>query len=516
MASLTTLRTYIEPNNWDASVADSYSASWALFDSQTTDIVGDVHRVIHWDTGQKYAGRETWVLWKWRPVTGGAGRQLNFHTAPTLPGGWWWGDGVSPIALDYYPGTRVDDNDGVTTYSGLHVTLNAVGDEDNPNPYHFVIADEATCLAAAAAGTWFDIIMKITWGNKAMATKGALTIWRDGMDTPVVNVSNTNTHYYSSYTGSNPGGGQRGITLWQGGYWASSGSLGSTAVADHVAARVGRTLAEALNDGVAWPMTLWSKSGQDTHPRTSATVASRTDFLTPPIDSANFAVPAVLGGGGGGGVPAPDPTLPGYELAFGNTSVSGVKGSGGLTLDALRGSAYQVGQTMDSSGAYFLLHGEGLASQVSQLRAVLYDMSGPPSLGGVPVSRVAQSSTVNLAGDLVRQWVSFPWATTRLTQGAWYSLQLHAGGVASTNIEWDATSGYFYFKSGDAFADGAAALYGAATSVETRLVSSFVVGTSVSAVTNTPRVTSISRTTSFLRAITNGVGRIPGLTGGGV
>jgi hypothetical protein len=317
----TIYRVHLFPNNTDGG-ENRYTASWAVFNSPTTEFYpgtsADGQRVIDWRPGHVHQGRETWILKSFKPVKGACGRLLNFHTTPQLPGGWDWGGGVSGIALDYNPGIHTDDNSDMK-YSGLVVTSNVVGDEDNPNNYHYVIADEAKMKQFEANNEWLDVIMRINWGNKdpRAPKKGAVKVWLNGADTPVVDVSNTCTSYVKSYRpGSPPVPEQPGVTTWEGGY-VSTG-VESERISDHQAARIGRTLEEALADNPV----LWSMSSQNTTP-TGPPNRSSYHEIVGQRSLTEFRVPASLGGGGGEDPPTVKELIEKAEAALSLTTING-------------------------------------------------------------------------------------------------------------------------------------------------------------------------------------------------
>lgn len=309
MPTLTPYRTHIFPHNYDAAPADRHSFSWVNFDSQTTEIypgndTPDKHRGIWWDTGHLYAGaRTTWCIHTFRPVLNYAYRHVNFHNTPALPGGWNWGGGVSPLALDHQ-GAAIDDKAG-TPYEGLILVLEPTGSTIEGLPghqYHWTLVNLPRLAQAQAAGEWLTITLKIVWGNINLPIAGAVTAWLNDVDAPILNISGVNTIFVNDYRpessndpfGPNPGGGQRGITTWEGAYNADSTNQSGESRIDFLPLRIGRTPAEALNDGVNWPINTWSIAQHSLSYDGGASSFSET--LTP-VDLSVVRVPASVFGG---------------------------------------------------------------------------------------------------------------------------------------------------------------------------------------------------------------------------
>lgn len=313
----------------------SPSATWVKGISATRETTAphgsaDKQSLIWWDPGHHYEGRVTYVGWMIRPkyhaaAMNGPGRLLNFHTTPALLGGWGWGGasggGVSPLAADFVNSVQTDDKDPTKHYEGVHIVAEATGDSDEGlgHQYHWTIIPLAQWDAAVDAGTFISIVAKITWGNINLSggRSGALEVWINGSDTPVLNLSGINTHYVNNYApGAPPAGGQRGVSLWTGGYVIPSAGFAPTLIGDYefTMPRLGATVAEMMGDGVDWPLTEWSRSDQDTE-STVGGPGSHTNLITPQAASA-LLVPASIGGGGGGPTPPTPPPTPTYSYQW--------------------------------------------------------------------------------------------------------------------------------------------------------------------------------------------------------
>ena len=92
-----------------------------------------------------------------------------------------------------------------------------------------------------ARDTFHTYVVKFVAGRSdgTTAHTGALTVWADGADTPVINMQNINTlQRYNGVT-------QKWMQLWEGDY---THGLPQSATQSFVLTRIGGTLAEALAD----------------------------------------------------------------------------------------------------------------------------------------------------------------------------------------------------------------------------------------------------------------------------
>jgi len=205
---------------------------WAKNASRTAPILGNQPRVIEWAaTGGEhlYAGRECWLLMSFRPIAGrNPGRMFDWHTTPMTGG--WTPDGpasaVAAVAIDWR---------GSSTYEGaggLHLILQPAA-----APTHFQILSAAEMDKALADQSWVDLTMHLTIGRP-----GAVRIWANGETIPRVHVTGKHTHWAN----------QTGFGFWEGLY-VSEGAPESQYV-ELMPTRIGRTLDEALRDGVDWPI----------------------------------------------------------------------------------------------------------------------------------------------------------------------------------------------------------------------------------------------------------------------
>lgn len=260
--SLPRYRCHIYGSNQEAADGRPHSFAWLTRDSKTSEQIidprypyPDRHSLIRWDKGHLYEGRETWLIEKFWPELDsshvGCGRMTNGHSTPAL-GGWGWGNDVSPYAIQYANAPGRDDKSG-DPYEGVHLVLEATGDshEGIGGRYHWTILPVAEWDQHVKAATGFTLTHRIGWGNVTMGIPGAVTVWVDGQKR--VDLQNVNTHWNTVFAGSNPGGGQPGLTFWFGGYVTPSNGLPPVEVGRYTRTmpKFGRTLDEAVQD---WPI----------------------------------------------------------------------------------------------------------------------------------------------------------------------------------------------------------------------------------------------------------------------
>jgi hypothetical protein len=310
-APIAAYTSYLYGQNTDTG-SDKHSDSWVNTDSPTSEHSGtgssEYWREIIWDPGHHYANHQTTVLWSVWPGSGEVGRLLNFHNDPQLRGGWYWGGDVSPLAL-HYTGSSQIDNKGGQPYEGLYCVAQPTGDspEKLQRQYHWTLIPIADWQVAAAAGSRFDIVMQIRWGNVNDPgwPLGALKVWvtrgnEDPSNVPVLDVSGINTYWFLEYNeGAGfvkpPADGQAGVTLWVGAYNSDSSGTPNAAPAAYVTStvpRIGVDLAEALADGVDWPITTVSYTAQHSHAYTGGN--NSYSAPAPPLDSSLFQVPSIV------------------------------------------------------------------------------------------------------------------------------------------------------------------------------------------------------------------------------
>lgn len=241
--------------NWVSSqdsASSNYNALWIYPRSPTTpylspDSQKQVTRYLLLDPrykdAQGIAGRDEWWflierLWpaSYDPAQHGKwGREVNFHNVAGDAGsaenhnggvGWSFGSGVSALALDWLSGAPSPTISVLTAYrseGGFDITL-PVPERDEWHTYlvHWI--------AGRTDGT--------------TVRPGAITVWADGNDTPVVDRDNINTVQRAK----GPDGNwyvQRWMTLWEGDYTQALPAPAETRLA---LTRIGNTLAECLAD----------------------------------------------------------------------------------------------------------------------------------------------------------------------------------------------------------------------------------------------------------------------------
>lgn len=257
---------------------NNYSYCYQYYNSSTTENYGGgVHgRTIAWSSGHLYTGLKAWVLYSFRPVAGRLpGRILNFHCHPNF-GGYEPDNssGVSPIALDWFG----DQVFGLGN-SGLVLWGQAEGARTgNYNNAKWTIMSVAEMDAAIANGTRIDLVLEVDIG--VTPTPAGVRVYAQGENTPRVD-QRIRTQWPS----------QTGYSLWQGIY--NSNGISTTHTIDQAPCRIGRTVAEALADGVTYPITQTGVDGSTLKGSSGATPVY-TVTSTTPFDAASFNLPSSL------------------------------------------------------------------------------------------------------------------------------------------------------------------------------------------------------------------------------
>ena len=459
MAALHTHRFQVEPGGTDpnSGAGNNYCFAWGGFNSQTTLQAGNNDRTIAWSSGNLYTGLKIFALWSWKPVQGRApGRVLNFHNHPNF-GGWEPdnSNGVSAIALDWLA-DRVWDN-GV---NGLVLSLQAESTRIDQYSKKWQVYSVAEMDAAIAAGTWLDIVLEIDIG---IHPNGRVQCWAGGADTPKFDTGPVSTRWPS----------QTGFALYDGGMYNSSGLTAyGTHIMESVPARIGRTLAEALQDGVNWPITETHVWGSML--KTNPTVPNYTHTVIASRTTEQFVLPASLGGTPGDPVPDADP--PTVDYWFGNQTLGTLAGTTGI--NGRRGSAFLATEDGDVTDVYMLMEGAtGLVGDSSQFKVAIRSMSGSPASGGLPMVKLGESAEVTILGNDVDAWKQFHFTpAVRVNAGNWYHLDNHAGGAVAVGaiVWWTApTGGWFFYHAGDVYADGSDETFGTITDSDNRLLCMF-------------------------------------------
>jgi hypothetical protein len=154
-------------------------------------------------------------------------------------------------------------------------------------------------LPVPARDQWHTYVVDLVLGRTDGSTvrPGALRVWADGADRPVIDVSNINTlQRFDGVT-------QKWMQVWEGDY---TRALQRPATQSLVLTRIGGTLAEALSDrptadATTVPGQFYTGSGADLGPPTAKRIEPRL--------ASSARIPAALGGN----TSAADP-LPTYEI----------------------------------------------------------------------------------------------------------------------------------------------------------------------------------------------------------
>ena len=285
---LPTYEVTLTPNYLDRrdDPAHNYQAVWLYPASPTTPYRSpDSHRHVQryllldprFTDADGRAGHDEWwfVIERSWPSAYSAsehgrwGRQVNFHNVagdagPSGGVGWGFGSGVSSLALDWLP-------------SQPSPTISVEPQPDAQNmPLPIPVRDR-----------WHTYVVHFVAGRTDGSTPraGAITVWADGVDEPVIERVGINTVQRALgpdgrwYT-------QRWMELWEGDY---TSSLQVPAPTRLVLTRIGRTLVEALADrptlvGTTHEGQYYSGSGADHGPPSVRSLPSRTagQALVPP------------------------------------------------------------------------------------------------------------------------------------------------------------------------------------------------------------------------------------------
>jgi hypothetical protein len=129
-------------------------------------------------------------------------------------------------------------------------------------------------LPVPARDVWHTYVVDLVFGRNDGTTvrPGALRVWADGVNTPVIDVSDVNTlQRYGGVT-------QKWVQVWEGDY---TRALPQVARQSFVLTRIGKTLADALADrpsaiGSTVPGQFYTGSGVDLGPPSVARIESRS------------------------------------------------------------------------------------------------------------------------------------------------------------------------------------------------------------------------------------------------
>jgi hypothetical protein len=305
---------------------------YLLLDPRVTD--SDGHR-----------GNDDWwfVIQRYWPSSypaqnhGDWGSEVNFHNVagdagPANSGGvgWGFGSGVSSLALCWPP------NDPTPV---MNVEPNAPNNE--------------LALPSPSRDTWHTYVVHFVAGRTDGSTvhPGAITVWADGADTPVINKTNINTVQRAkgpdgnSYT-------QQWMQLWEGDY---TRNLQTKSTVRFALTRIGNTLSAALNDRPSVAAT--NASGQ--YYRGSGTNLGASSISSAGgLSASAAAVPQSLGGSGATGSPTPATTVAATTTTTTSatttttttTTSRGGRGGGGSSSGGTGGGSGSTGSTGSGGG----------------------------------------------------------------------------------------------------------------------------------------------------------------------
>lgn len=210
----------------------------------------DKHCSLRWEPGGIYeTTKRIYIIQGRKVITGHPGRMAAGHNHPgDAPYGWtpysaspsYGGEtsGVSNPAFDWF-GTG-----GQPTWQLTCEPENAWTGSGGSGDYHWQVMDYNE--AESHRNSWVWIWTEWTWGrNQSVPDPGATNtgsarVWIAGEDTPRIDKSNVNTHWW----------GQGMVTYWECTYWFSGTAQGMTedSVVQVAGPRFGSTPQEAYED----------------------------------------------------------------------------------------------------------------------------------------------------------------------------------------------------------------------------------------------------------------------------
>jgi hypothetical protein len=342
---------------------------YLLLDSRYTDAEGrrghdDWWFVIerNWPSAYDPAKHGKWAASAdFHNVAGDAGSKENGNGGV----GWGFGSGVSALALAWLPGRASP-------------TVNVQYHTDAKN----------MPLPIAGRDRWHTYVVHWVAGRTDGSTlrPGAITVWADGADQPVISRTRINTVQRAQgqdgkwYT-------QRWMSLWEGDY---TSALPVPATTRHVLTRIGRTLAEALADrptmaGNNLAGQHYSGSGSNYGPPTLKPIASRL--------AGDALIPASLGGG----------TWPPSPASVSSSITDG--------MTVPQGSAWTVTSDPDASLVEFWADGTKLAQDASEPYTTNLGLAVGPHNLGLCVTTTTRTC-LGTGGVFARVSVSAPRPTT--------------------------------------------------------------------------------------------------------
>lgn len=383
MTALRTVEITMDTPSKDPGYANIYQFCYPKYSSPKTEQYQSVLRTVAWATGRLYEGRKMWVLYSWTPLSGLLqGRLLNFHCHPNF-GGYEPDNstGVSPIAIDLF-GSSNYASAAQGTINGMLLIGDAEGGRTGVYNKRWQIFSYAEMQAALTNGTRLDLVLEVDIGY----TNGRVKVWRQGVDTPIVDTGLIATHWPS----------QQAYAVWDGMY-NSNGNAGFQK-ARVTAPRIGRTLAEALLDIPATEVAL--DGGVD--PNNNSILRHSRTVVTSLDDSA-FLMPASLGGGGVPG--GPDPSiLPDTVHGWGFRSPSGAT-SVAYGYNNKRAALFTAPDTRDIT-AIWVYQGAGGSSGTVNRRFFISATDGNSPIN--PAATLVTATPVALnAGDAM-SWRRIP------------------------------------------------------------------------------------------------------------
>ena len=472
MALLHVCRGTIQPDS-ETDPGNTHSNIWSYQSSQTTKVVSSPYhaRTIAWGAGELYEGRDLWVLYSFRPISSRDPYvMLNIHNHPSY-GGWLdephRATGVSAWFISWRPSR------------GLCLESNAHNWTANQ------ILTNAQMETAEANGDWIDLVI---YCNIQTTTTGALKVWLNGAETPVLDLQN----YRTAWELNNGLGPQTAYSMWSGMYNDQSQNMTQNETMEWVTPRVGRTFDEALQDGVDWAITEEGLTGS------YVTADPSIHYLHESFtrDSSLFLYPASLGTD-----PPPDPpltTLPETVHGWGDRTASGAV-EGACGFNSKRASLYTAPDTRDITSIWSYQRCSGTSGTVNQRFFISTSDGGSPAN---PTTTLVTCSPVAATAPEVPAWVEIPLpAPFRWEAGQSYfaGFQTDSGsGDATVEIHTVTADGERFVFASDTYADGLASPFGTPGDSSSRRIILFFEGELVSPSDPDPpaeiyRLTALSR-----------------------
>ncbi len=388
------------------------------------------------------------------PASGGRhGRILDWHDFPIS--GYSWGY-VAPMAVDCNAGPSSKIVREYLGYAPVCSGYTSDGVAPHTIPVGLVYDD------------WNWLYWRITWSRSCSV--GHTLAYLVNSTTPLGNAAvidaygrtlNTNLSVYP------------GVDFFQGLY-VSSGYTGPQISIDVADDRWGATWQQAYDDVPSY-VEDWGSP------------LSTFSTLGTTIDPSTVGIPTAISGSidTGAADPEPPPVTeldPIVSVYFGNPRTE-TQNSGLTSANNKAVAAFQADVSIDLSAGFLSCAGNGVAD--TQLRCVIYSMTGDPAAGGQPSVLLGQSAATTVAAAAEKAWVQCSFATpVRVQAGSWYAIGYHTSG-GQLQVHWSNTGGYFYYQAADTYSDGASNPFGSVNAQDTRRVAVYATGDAARRATGT-------------------------------